>query len=240
MTQEYYTVNVPGEELYDLQEPIQVRKITPIEQKKLVSLMGRENTTNREIIGFINTLIKGIDPMQLYWPDYYFILYQMRLITYKMFPLEGTFLCDKCEHEQKVQIDITQLPIDEVPGTYTKNSTVYLENFGDVPFRYKKVIDDITVEDFMKRKGLDKNDIDMRTLIYALLLLSNWKPIDELWDLAESGEITMQDMIVIDNLATKSVWGVREEIKFICDKCGEEVSSTYEMQLDGFFPSNFN
>ena len=241
MTPEYYTVNVPGEHLYDLSEPIQVRKITPIEQKRLVSILINDDKDHtKEVTGFINNLIKGIDPNELYWPDYYFLLYQMRLVTYKMFPLEFIIKCPYCGEKQTVTIDITNLDIDEVPEFYTKDKKVFLENFGEVPFRYKKVKDDIMVLDFIKAHNIDEEDLALTSLVYDLCSLTEWKSLDELWTLAESGEITMQDIIVIEDYIAKSMWGVKEEYKFNCRKCGEEVADAYTMQLADFFPSNFN
>ena len=241
MTPEYYKVNVPGEHLYDLEDGIQVRKITPIEQKRLVSILIRDEKDHTiEIIRFINTLIKGIDPNELYWPDYYYLLYQMRLVTYKMFPIEFVCECPDCGEKQKVQLDVPQLEIDEVPDTYKKNTKLYLENFGEVPFRYKKVKDDIMIAEFMKAHNIAEDDIAMIQLLYDLCLLSDWKPLEELWALAETGEITMQDIVVLEDFMTKCMWGVKEELKYTCRKCGKEVASSYEMQLADFFPSNFN
>lgn len=240
MTPEYYKVSVPGENLYDLVEPIQIRKITPIEQKRLVGiLIDEDNNHTKEIVGFINGLIKGIDPYELYWPDYYFLLYQMRLVTYKMFPIEFIITCPHCGEKQTVQLDVQSLQIDEVPECYKKDSKIFLENFGEVPFRYKKVKDDIIVSDFMKAHKIKEEDIALTNLVYDLCLLSDWKPLEELWALAETGEITMQDIIVVEDFLAKCMWGVKEECKFNCRKCGEEVSSAYDMQLEDFFPSNF-
>lgn len=249
MAQEFYNIEVPGQHLYDLKEPIQIRKITPIEQKQLVSLLAKisddSNSTDdinnsKLMIQYINKLITGIDPMELYWPDYYFLLYQMRLVTYKMFPLEGYFECPECGNKQKVTIDISKLDILEVPEIYTKDKKVFLENFGEVPFRFKKVKDDLTANEFMKAKNLDLNDLNLKSLIYDLLFLSEWKSLDELWELTENNDITMQDIIVIEDLVSKCAWGVQEEFMFNCEKCHKSSKTPYTMQLDNFFPSNFN
>ena len=203
---EYYNTRVPGEALYDLVEPIQIRKITPIEQKRFLSLLNNE-ATNEELIKLvtekankwlINQLIIGVDPTKLYWPDYYYILYQLRLTSYKMIPLNMHFKCPECGEHNKIEIDITKLKVDDIPETYTRDSKINLENFGEVPIRYKQVGDDIACDMFMKQRRLDEKDDNLKILVYDLLLLSNWKPLNELWALAENGDITVQDIALIE------------------------------------------
>ncbi len=236
---EYYNTRVPGEALYDLVEPIQIRKITPIEQKRFLSLLNNE-ATNEELIKFINQLIIGVDPTKLYWPDYYYILYQLRLTSYKMIPLNMHFKCPECGEHNKIEIDITKLKVDDIPETYTRDTKINLENFGEVPIRYKQVGDDIACDMFMKQRRLDEKDDNLKILVYDLLLLSNWKPLNELWALAENGDITVQDIALIEKFIDDNTWGVREEYTYVCRHCNKEVSNPFAVRLDDFFPSNFS
>ena len=53
MAQEYYAVDIPGKMLYDKQFSVSIRKITPLEQKYILSLSTKEQRTNKDFIDFI-------------------------------------------------------------------------------------------------------------------------------------------------------------------------------------------
>lgn len=239
MAIEYYEVHVPGEQLYNLPETLKVRKITPIEQKRLLTLIGGDDTTSKDLLQYINQLITGIDPYELYWPDYYYLLYNMRVVTYNKYPLEAKFTCPKCGNVEKVKINIGELETTPVSEELLKGATVELENFGSVPVRYKKVKDDVLIEDFIKKESLDADDVNIRILLADLCLLTEWKSLKELWDYANSGEITVQDTIAVESFFERSTWGIKEEVKYTCKACKEEVSNAFSMQLETFFPSRF-
>lgn len=240
MSVEYYEVHVPGEKLYDLSETIKIRKITPIEQKRLLTLIGGDDTTTKDLVQFINQLIVGIDPNELYWPDYYYLLYNMRVVTYNKYPLEAKFKCPQCGNIEKITINIAELENIPVSDRLLNNPTIELENFGTVPIRYKKVKDDIVIDDFISKQKLDDQDVNIRLLLADLSLLTDWKPLEELWDYANSGELTVQDTIAIEDFFADTTWGIKEEVKYTCKACKEEVSNAFSMQLETFFPSNFS
>ena len=93
---------------------------------------------------------------------------------------------------------------------------------------------------FMKQRRLDEKDDNLKILVYDLLLLSNWKPLNELWALAENGDITVQDIALIEKFIDDNTWGVREEYTYVCRHCNKEVSNPFAVRLDDFFPSNFS
>ena len=73
-----------------------------------------------------------------------------------MIPLNMRFKCPECGEHNKIEINIANLKVDDVPETYTRDSKINLENFGEVPIRYKQVGDDITCDIFMKQHRLDE------------------------------------------------------------------------------------
>ena len=53
MSQEFYAVDLPGKSLYDKEFSVSIRKITPIEQKYILSLSQKEQKSSRDYINFI-------------------------------------------------------------------------------------------------------------------------------------------------------------------------------------------
>ena len=97
MPQEYYAIDLPGKILYDKEFSISVRRITPIEQKFILSLSQKEQKTNRDYINFVKKLISIDNPEvtfeDLYWFDIQYILYRIRFTTYEKYPIKLIFKC---------------------------------------------------------------------------------------------------------------------------------------------------
>lgn len=55
MAQEYYAVDIPGKMLYDKQFSVSIRKITPLEQKYILSL----STKSKEQIRILLILLRN-------------------------------------------------------------------------------------------------------------------------------------------------------------------------------------
>ena len=94
--------------------------------------------------------------------------------------------------------------------------------------------DDILIDDFMEKNQLDQ-DPQTRLLLVDLCLISNGRSLDEMWQLANDGTITAEDIIAIEDWFSKTIWGVKEEITVKCPKCGKESSRGYILALEDFF-----
>ena len=57
MPYETYAVDLPGKMLYDKDFIVSIRKITPIEQKFIISLGQKQQRSNKDYIDFIRKLI---------------------------------------------------------------------------------------------------------------------------------------------------------------------------------------
>jgi len=238
---EYYSVDLPGAVNYDTPIKVEVRKITPFEQKKFYSNMvaaDNEEAQDKVIKEFTKDLLKceGITFEDLYYPDYVFLLYQIREVTYKLFPLKYYYTCPECGQRQSVEIKIDNLKINTLDDPLPKS--IELEEFGEVAIRFKTVRDDKTVTDFLKQHGEKTDDIFMRILAAELLLLERWKPLEETWEMAKSGQITSQDISRIEEFIAKGDWGVIEEVSNKCPKCGKEVAESYSIDPASFFSAN--
>lgn len=238
---EYYDVDLPGKLNYPQNVKVSVKKITPFEQKKFYSQMvnaQNEEEQDKVVRDFIKGLVKceNITFEELYYPDYTFLLYQIREVTYKLFPLKYYFTCPDCGQKQSVEIKINDLQIETLDEKM--KDTVELDNFGEVAIRFKTIQDDETVTKFLKSKGENPTDIFMRILVVELLLLSKWQPLEETWEMAKSGQITSQDITKIEEFIAKNNWGVKEEVHGKCYKCGKEVAENYSIDPASFFSTN--
>lgn len=238
--QEYYKVKLPGAINYNPEVNIEVRKITPFEQKKFYSqMMSADNEEQQDAIvrDFVKGLVKceNIEFEDLYYPDYVFLLYQIREVTYKLFPLKYRYTCE-CGERQSVEIKIDELAIESLDNKLPE--TIELDNFGEVAVRFKTVKDDNAVTEFLKKNGEDPTDIFMRILATEMSLLDKWQPLEETWEMAKSGQITTQDITKIEEFIANNNWGVHEEVHNKCSKCGKEVAESYTIDPASFFSAN--
>ena len=246
MPQQLCAIDLPGKSLYDKEFSVQIRKITPIEQKYILSLSQKEQKTNRDYIEFLKKLVIFDNPQMrfedLYWYDVQYILYKIRFITYEKYPLKMSFKCanilddgEPCGEKILQELKIGELDIltpEDVPDL---KQEIELENLGPVKIRCKTMQDDITIDDFIKKNKLPDNDYQMRLLLLDLALISTNYPIDELYKYASDGTITAQDIIVIEEWFKNTIWGVKEQMKVKCPKCGKETLREYVLGLEDFF-----
>lgn len=252
MAQEYYAVDIPGKMLYDKEFSVSIRKITPLEQKYILSLSTKEQRTNKDFIDFIKKLVMIDNPEvhfeDLYWFDVQYILYRIRFATYSKYPVKLRFNClnripnednpkqmERCGEEIRHELKIDELKIytpDDIEGLKT---TIALDNLGEVRIRQKIMADDLTIDNLIKKYKIDPEDLQMRLLLLDLCLISKDKSVDELYQAAENGDITAEDIAAIEDWFTHTIWGVKEEVTVKCPKCGKEETRSYTLALEEFF-----
>lgn len=235
---EYKATDIPGKTLYNKEFSVQIRPVTPIEQKYIMSLSQKEQKTTLDYLNFLKKLIVTDNPEvpfeKLYWYDVQYLLYRIRYMTYPKFPLKLGFKCLECGETISHELDIGSLDINEPENI---QRTIQLDNLGKCPIRNKYVGDDLTAEEFAKIKGIDiDNDIQMRLLLLDLLSISNEEyTLDKLYAMAEEGTITASDIASIENWFTNSIWGIKEEVNVKCNKCHKEASRGYVLSIEDFF-----
>jgi hypothetical protein len=246
MAYEYYAVDLPGKTLYDKEFSVEVRRITPIEQKFILSLSQKQQRTNKDYIDFIKKLVKINNPEvqfeDLYWFDVQYLLYKIRFTTYAKYPIKLQFRCNgedadgnPCEEEIHAKLEIGDLVTLEPSDLPNMTRELTLDNLGVTKIRNKIMRDDITIDDFAKKNKIDVTDPQMRLLLLDLCLITTDRSLDELYNLADNGSITAEDIIAIENWFTNNIWGVKEEITVKCPKCGKEESRAYLLALEDFF-----
>ena len=153
---EYYDVDLPGKLNYGPGIKVEIKKITPFEQKKFYSQMvnaANEEAQDKVFLEFVKSLVKttGIEFEDLYYPDYVFLIYQIREVTYKLFPLKLYYTCEDCGKRQSIEVKIDELQIETLDEKL--KDTIDLENFGEVAIRFKQIKDDNKVTEFLKSKN---------------------------------------------------------------------------------------
>ena len=236
MAVEYKATDLPGKSLYTTPFNVQIRSITPLEQKYILSLSQIEQKTNKEYVDFIKKLVVIDNPSvqfeDLYWFDVQYLLYKIRYLTYAKYPIRLSFKCPDCGQMITQELDIGKMQIDEPENT---TSTIILDNLGEMPIRNKVMGDDLKIENFMDKLKLDKEDFQVRLLLLDLCLISANKTLPELYALADRGDITASDIVAIENWFISNVWGVKEEVMVKCPNCGKEASRGYSLSIEDFF-----
>lgn len=242
MAFEYYAVDLPGKILYPKEFNASVRRITPIEQKYILSLSQKQQRTNKDYIEFLKKLVAFDNPEmtfeELYWFDVQYLLYKIRFTTYALHPIKLVFRCDEedCNEEIKINLNIGDIIPSEASDIEGLTTGIHLDNLGDTHIRQKTMGDDLVIDEFLKKhKEIADDDLQMRLLLLDLCLISNGRPLDEMWSLAEDGTLTAEDIMKIEDWFGKTIWGVKEEVKVKCPKCGKESSRAYVLALEDFF-----
>lgn len=240
MLQEYYAIDLPGKMLYDKDFNVSVRKITPLEQKYILSLSQKEQRTSKDYLTFIKNLVR-IDNSEikfedLFWFDVEYMLYRLRFVTYAKYPIKLVFTCRECGEKIKQDLKMEELIINTPDDLPDLKRTLELENLGETKIRNKCVGDDVIIEEFAKANDIDVvNDLQMRLLLTDLLVISNGKSLNEMYEKASSGEVTVSDIYEIEKWLQDTVWGVKQEMVVKCPKCGKEETRGYSLSLEDFF-----
>lgn len=233
---EYKATDLPGKVAYEKPFNVQIRCVTPVEQKYILSLSQKEQRTSKEYTEFLKKLIQIDNPEvtfeDLYWFDVQYLLYRIRYLTYAKYPIKLVFRCPECGKEITKELDIGALEIDE-PNA--ENNKILLDNLGEIKIRNKTVRDDIDIETFMKRNKIADDDIQTRLLLIDLCLIKGDKSLEDVYRLAESGDITASDIVTIEKWIEDNVWGVKEELLIKCPECAKEASRGYTLSIEDFF-----
>ena len=233
---EYKATDLPGKIAYEKPFNVQIRCVTPVEQKYILSLSQKEQRTSKEYTEFLKKLIQIDNPEvtfeDLYWFDVQYLLYKIRYLTYAKYPIKLAFSCPDCNKEIIKELDIGQLQIDE-PNI--NNNIIVLDNLGETKIRNKIIKDDIDIETFIKKKRIDSDDFQTKMLLIDLCLIRGDKTLEDMYQLAENGDITASDIIAIEKWIENNVWGVKEELTIKCPDCGKEASRGYMLSIEDFF-----
>jgi DNA-directed RNA polymerase subunit RPC12/RpoP len=233
---EYKATDLPGKVAYEKPFNVQIRCITPVEQKYILSLSQKEQKSSKEYTEFLKKLIQIDNPEvtfeDLYWFDVQYLLYKIRYLTYAKYPIKLVFKCMECGEEINKELEIGELQIDE-PNI--ENNIIELDNLGKVKIRNKIVRDDIDIETFIKRNKIDPEDVQTRLLLIDLCLIKDNHSLEDVYRMAENGEITASDIIAIEKWIEDNIWGVKEELLVKCPACGKEVSRGYMLSIEDFF-----
>ncbi len=237
MALEYKATDLPGKILYNKEFSIQIRSITPIEQKYILSLSQKEQKTNRDYVEFLKKLVMIDNPQmtfeELYWFDVQYLLYRIRYLTYPKHPIKLGFKCHSCGEPVEQALDMGAL---EIATPENVQNTITLDNLGEFKIRNKLMCDDITIEEFSKKMGFDMEDLQLRLLLLDLCLISdNGRKIEELYSLAEQGEITADDIFKVEKWFETNIWGVKEHVNIKCPHCQKEASRGYLLSIEDFF-----
>lgn len=231
-------IDLPGKSLYKIDFSVSLRQITPVEVKYIISLAQKQQKDNRDYINFLKKLVIFSNPEmtfeKLYWFDVQYILYRIRFLTYSKYPLKLNFKCNDCGEDIKVELDMSSLNIFEPTDIEGRTETITLENLGEVPIRNKIMQDDLDIDEIIRKLRLD-DDPYTRLLLLDLCLISDGKFLMDLWKQADTGIITPQDIMEIEEWFVKNVWGVKEEIMVRCPKCGKEETREFTLPLEAFF-----
>ena len=154
------------------------------------------------------------------------------------------FTCNHCQKHNELPVRSSNLIIDDVPEELTKDGGVMLP-FTNFPqglyIRAPKVGDIYITNALMKKHEISEDDLDMKSLILDLNLFRNkvnGMDIEDLYQAYLDNKFTPSDLINISSFRQACEWGVRDEYKFTCEHCKEEVIVEEPLDITRFFLSS--
>lgn len=231
-------VRVPGERLYE--QDIYAKDLDLLQAKTLQRL-----SASADVLGIIKLLGENlnIDINTMYVDDFKYLIHWFRLKSFSDFPHMVSFTCNHCNKSNELPVKSENLVIDDVPNELTKDGGVLMafENYPKgLYIRAPKVGDDFITNALMKKLEISEEDLDSRSLILDLNLFRNkvnGLDIEDLYKTYKEGKFTTNDLMCITAFKQTMGWGVRDEYKFKCEHCKEEVTVIEPLDLTTFFLS---
>lgn len=186
----------------------------------------------------------GISSYQMCLGDYLFLLYKLRVVTYGSTYKIKT-VCPHCGEQNQDDFNIDLLKVK----TYTQQIEKYRQFV--LPVSEKKIKQTFQkiymLQDVQKNAKTQQQKDKSKNYGYLYNLLSTIQSVDdEKLDFIQLQsflrQLPMRDMNMISNYSNKlsNAIGIDPEIKFECNKCGEQYDATFRIAPDFFRPEDID
>ena len=235
------TFRLPGAEFYPFGETTLIRpmNIANIKQMSTAIYNNDIGLLERTVSNCVNFDIK-----ELYISDWWFLLWWLRLNSYKNFPLQVTYVCPHCGEEHTYEIKIESLQYKEIPeGFDPAKSRVKLDSYENpVRIRPPKVGDEERVKKVLREKHVnldtDWGQLTLDCMRDLSVLESEEKTLEDIYIAYRNNKFSVDDYNTITTYVDMVAYGVKDVFDIPCAGCKKEVPVAVEVRPLDFFPKD--
>lgn len=235
------TLHLPGAAFYPFGDTTLIRplNIANIKQLSLAIYNNDIGLLERTVADCVN-----FDVTELYISDWWYLLWWLRLNSYKNFPMQISYTCPHCETTHTHTITTDTLQYEDIhEGFDPRHSRVRLDNYeNEVRIRPPKVGDETRVRNLLKQKMVNidsKNGQSALECMRTLAVLeTETMSLDDIYIAYRNDKFTPDDLLTIEAFVDIASYGVKNEFKLTCATCKEEVPVAVDIRPLDFFPAN--
>lgn len=208
-----------------------------VSEVKLLASMD-ENNYNQVMNDVLKKTIRGIEVDDILVSDKYFLIFWLRANTYRNSGYELDFECASCEKMSKYNFDIDVLEIKYLDENLKIDEERVLPNSKDkVTIKFKTIRDENKVREFAKRtKGTitkyDEEILDVSSNLGTingeeLSVMKKYEYVEKMHPVDFSFVLSLIDLVS---------FGVKSEIKAVCNTCKETTPIGVTFRPEFFIP----
>ena len=206
-------VDLPSKgRFYNTTEPVIVKPMTFDDEKALIS-STKGKTDPMSLL--LSRCVKNVNPHELLMMDKVFIFMKIRQLSYGT-DYEVRITCPKCEEAGEVKIDLTTLPVNDIPDDFEDPREF------ELPVLKKKV-------KVRFPRGRDEKYLKNPEVAASQF----WRFVEEIDGVTDKGVIAevmkqlqsknaLADIHKIISEVTRADFGVEAKFIYLCSECDEE------------------
>lgn len=245
-TTETYTLPSKGL-VYDPQDnipaSITLRRMTTKEDK----MRMRNESQNKIKKDLLQACITnpGIDVGKLKTEDANFLLLRLRSLSLLNDKYKVNCRCGRCGTEFVHEINLSEVPINYLSEEHKSMFKVTLPISGqNIQFKYPSLDNMIRMGESLKEYRKNFPDVDVSEILYTSIAVLYIDKINETKPMLEELEDWMDDLDILDSRAINDIiekidglYGISDDIKTKCPKCGSVISHGLPITNELFTPS---
>lgn len=224
---------------------VKLRSMTMRDEMKRTSKSDRPNCLLAEIVEGCMVEKPAIPVADMCLGDYEYLVHKLRLVSHGEI-YEMTALCPFCGNVEDLKVNLDQEEVKEFDeGKFKDLLTVKLPKSGkEITLYYQtpRIVDTIKLKAEEARKKAADQSLDYERLIKLQELINTVDGAKLNYIQKENfiNNLPANDVVKIEQRIDKinDYIGLKNDIKFKCGKCGEEVLTFFRYTSEFFKPSN--
>jgi len=237
-TEPVYTVKLPSlGKLYGGISEVTVTLFSLNDVKRLIEIS--KGTKSDSLEKLITSKLINF-PYSLSRSDYFFILYWLRVNSFKNYPIKVDYQCVKCD---KVNSDqpVSGLNIDtkDIDLDYSEPVELDLPNAGKVHVRLLNLSDEKEVDSVLSIIHKDRATQGDEWLCSLAAMIVDNQPLFSRYEKVRK-DFTSEDILTLDMFQDEFNYGVKNALKMTCPGCQEVNQVNFRLSMSVLVPSMGN
>lgn len=234
-TEPVYTVKLPSlGRLYGGIKEVEVTLFTLNDVKRLIEISkgtksdSLEKLVSSKLINFSSSLSRS---------DYFFILYWLRVNSFKNYPIKVDYQCIKCEKVNTDQpVSGSNIDTKDIDPDYCEPVELDLPNAGKVQVRLLNLNDEKEISSVLSIIHKDKVTPGDEWLCTLAAMIVNNQPLFSRYEKVRK-DFTSEDILTLDMFQDEFNYGVKNALKMTCPGCQEVNQVNFRLSMSVLVPS---